>query len=164
MISVRGASVDTADSSGFADARRAVSEADAVVLVLGEREDMSAEAASRASIELPGSQKDLALTVIRAARVSPGGENKPVVAVLMNGRPLAVPELAREAPALIESWFLGSQHGTDGRGGARRAIKDLMAPGFRRSHGTSWQIQVRASIGSSTDRTPPLAPAKARSI
>src|SRR5206468_10668524 len=49
VISVRGAPVDTADSSGFADARRAVSEADAVVLVLGEREDMSAEAASRAS-------------------------------------------------------------------------------------------------------------------
>ena len=112
VISIRGAPVDTADSSGFALARRAASEADAVVLVLGEREDMSAEAASRASIELPGSQKDLALTVIRAAHVSPGGENKPVVAVLMNGRPLAVPELAREAPALIESWFLGSQHGT----------------------------------------------------
>ncbi len=111
VISVRGAPVDTADSSGFADAGRAASEADAVVLVLGERENMSAEAASRASIELPGSQKDLALTVIRAARVSPGGENKPVVAVLMNGRPLAVPELAREAPALIETWFLGSQHG-----------------------------------------------------
>ncbi|MEO8579066.1 MAG: glycoside hydrolase family 3 N-terminal domain-containing protein [Gemmatimonadales bacterium] len=111
VIAVRGAPVDTADTSGFAAARTAASEADAVVLVLGEREDMSAEAASRSSIELPGSQRDLALAVIQAARRSPGGESKPVVAVLMNGRPLAVPELALEAPALLETWFLGSQHG-----------------------------------------------------
>jgi len=111
IIQVRGAPVDTADSSGFASARNAAAEAEAVVLVLGEREDMSGEASNRSSIELPGSQRDLALAVIRAARQSPGGENKPVVAVLMNGRALAVPELAREAPALVESWFLGSQHG-----------------------------------------------------
>jgi beta-glucosidase len=112
IISVRGAPVDTVDSSGFAPARAAAAEADAIVLVLGEREDMSAEAASRASIELPGSQRDLALEVIRAARNSSAGRSKPVVVVLMNGRPLAVPELARDAPALVESWFLGSQHGT----------------------------------------------------
>jgi beta-glucosidase len=111
VIYVRGAPVDTADSSGFALARSAATEADAVVLVLGEREDMSAEAESRASIELPGLQRDLALSVIRAARGSPGGDGKPVVAVLMNGRPLAVPELATEVPALVETWFLGSQHG-----------------------------------------------------
>jgi len=112
IVSIRGAPVDTVDSSGFAAARRAASDADAVVLVLGERENMSAEAASRASIELPGSQRDLALNVIRAARASAGGQAKPVVVVLMNGRPLAIPELAREAPAMIESWFLGNQHGT----------------------------------------------------
>jgi beta-glucosidase len=111
ILSVRGAPVDTVDSSGFANARRTAAAVDAIVLVLGEREDMSSEAASRSSIELPGSQRDLALTVIRAARSSQGGGNTPVVVVLMNGRPLAVPELAREAPALVESWFLGSQHG-----------------------------------------------------
>ena len=37
--------------------------------------------------------------------------SKPVVVVLMNGRPLAIPELAREAPAIVETWFLGNQHG-----------------------------------------------------
>ena len=108
---VRGAPVDTADTTGFALARSAASAADAIVLVLGEREDMSAEAASRSSIELPGSQLDLARSVIRAVRRSSGGSNKPVVVVLMNGRPLAIPELAIEAPALVESWFLGNQHG-----------------------------------------------------
>jgi len=111
VIHVRGAPVDTADTTGFALARNAASQADAILLVLGEREDMSAEAASRASIELPGSQLDLARTVIRAARLSSGGASKPIVAVLMNGRPLAIPELANEAPAVVESWFLGNQHG-----------------------------------------------------
>ena len=118
VIHVRGASVDTADTTGFAQARSAAAEADAIVLVLGEREDMSAEAASRSSIALPGSQVDLARAVIRAARQSNGGQSKPVVAVLMNGRPLAIPELASEAPAIVESWFLGSQHG--------RALADVL--------------------------------------
>jgi beta-glucosidase len=111
VVNVRGTSVDTVDTAGFAEARTAASAADAVVLVLGERQDMSGEASNRASVELPGSQRDLALSVIRAARSSAGGATKPVVVVLMNGRSLAIPELAREAPAIVESWFLGSQHG-----------------------------------------------------
>ncbi len=112
IIHLRGAPVDTADSTGFALARSAASEADAIVLVLGERENMSAEAASRASIEVPGSQVALARTVMNAARLSTGGQAKPIVAVLMNGRPLAIPELAAEVPAIVESWFLGNQHGS----------------------------------------------------
>lgn len=111
VLHVRGAPVDTADTTGFAPARSAASEADAIVLVLGEREDMSAEAASRSSIELPGSQIALARSVIEAARRSSGGSNKRIVAVLMNGRPLAIQQLAIEAPAIVESWFLGNQHG-----------------------------------------------------
>jgi beta-glucosidase len=107
----RGTPVDTADTTGFPLARAAASEADAIVLVVGEREDMSAEASNRASIELPGSQLALVRTVMQAARLSAGGQTKPIVAVLMNGRALAIPELAAEAPAILESWFLGSQHG-----------------------------------------------------
>jgi beta-glucosidase len=118
VIHVRGAPVDTADTTGFAQARSAAAEADAIVLVLGEREDMSAEAASRATIALPGSQLDLALAVIRAARASSGGQSKPIVAVLMNGRPLAIRQLADATPAVLESWFLGNQHG--------RAVADVL--------------------------------------
>src|SRR3954471_6793527 len=110
IVNVRGAPVDTVDTAGFAAARSAAADADAVVLVLGERGNMSGEASNRASIELPGSQRDLALAVIRAARPAAGAA-KPVVAVLMNGRPLAIPELAEYAPAILETWFLGSQHG-----------------------------------------------------
>ena len=111
ITNVRGAPVDTVDTTGFAQARTAAAAAAAVVLVLGERQDMSGEGWNRASIELPGSQRDLALAVIRAARSSTGGASKPIVVVLLNGRPLAIPELASEAPAIVETWFLGSQHG-----------------------------------------------------
>src|SRR2546423_4839240 len=93
IISVRGASVDTADSSGFAAARDAAALADAIVLVIGERQNMSAEAASRASVELPGSQRDLALAVIRATRAAPGRQSKPVGVVVMNVRAVAGTEL-----------------------------------------------------------------------
>ena len=103
----RGASADTMDTTGFAAAVRAAREADAVILVLGEREDMSAEAHSRASLDLPGVQGDLARAVHAAARA--GG--KPIVVVLMNGRPLAVPWLAENVPAIVEAWFLGVQTG-----------------------------------------------------
>ncbi|MEJ7810887.1 MAG: glycoside hydrolase family 3 C-terminal domain-containing protein, partial [Gemmatimonadaceae bacterium] len=111
VLYARGAPVDTASTAGFADAVRIAREADAVILVLGEREDMSAEAASRASLELAGAQLGLAQAVVRAARASRAGASKPVVAVLVNGRPLATPWLADSVPALLETWLLGVQHG-----------------------------------------------------
>jgi beta-glucosidase len=106
---VKATPADTADTTGFAAARAAARDAEAVVLVLGERQDMSAEASSRASIELPGAQLALARTVLAAARAA--DPRKPVVAVLLNGRPLATPWLSDSMPALVESWFLGVEHG-----------------------------------------------------
>jgi len=106
VLHVRGAPVDTESTAGFAEAERAAHDADAVLLVLGERGDMTGEATSRASLELPGSQLALAQAVVRAA-----GQGKPVVAVLMNGRPLAVQWLADSTSALVESWYLGVEHG-----------------------------------------------------
>jgi beta-glucosidase len=111
IVYVRGSPVDTSTSAGFVEAVRAAVAADAIVFVVGERENMTAEAASRAFVELPGSQLALIQTVLRGARASAGGDKKPVVVVLMNGRPLAIPELATEAPAILETWFLGVQHG-----------------------------------------------------
>jgi beta-glucosidase len=111
IVYARGAPVDTLTSAGFAEAERVGADADAIVFVLGEREDMSGEAASRAFIELPGAQLALVQRVTRAVRASPGGDKKAIVAVLMNGRPLAIPELTAEAPAILETWFLGVQHG-----------------------------------------------------
>jgi beta-glucosidase len=109
VLHARGAPVDTVDTRGIGEAERIAREADAVLLVLGEREDMSGEAASRASVELPGSQEALAQAVTRAARASE--PDKPVIAVLMNGRPLAIPWVADSVPAIVEAWFLGVEHG-----------------------------------------------------
>jgi beta-glucosidase len=97
------------NTPGIADAARLAATADAVLLVLGETGDMSGEAASRTSVELPGAQFQLAQAVVRAARAS--SPNKVVIAVLMNGRPLAVQWLADSASALVESWHLGVEHG-----------------------------------------------------
>ncbi len=105
----RGAPVESLSTEGFAAAVQAAREADAVLLVLGERGNMTGEASSRASIELPGSQLALAQAVVRATRAS--DPRKPVVAVLMNGRPLAVQWLADSVPAVVESWLLGVEHG-----------------------------------------------------
>jgi beta-glucosidase len=89
--------------AGFAEAVEAAKSADAVVLALGEDPVLCGEAASRAFIDLPGRQLDLAKAVIAA--------NKRVAVVLMNGRPLAIPWLAENAPAVLETWFAGVQAG-----------------------------------------------------
>jgi beta-glucosidase len=103
VLYARGTSVDSMNTAGFAEAVAIARQADAVVLVLGEHADMSGEAASRASIELPGAQEALARAVHETG--------KPVVAVLVNGRPLAIPWLAAQLPAILETWFLGTQMG-----------------------------------------------------
>ncbi len=93
----------SADTSRFAEAVAVAQQADVVILVLGEHRELSGEAASRASVELPGVQEALARRILATG--------KPVVVVLMNGRPLAIPYLAESAPAILETWFLGSEMG-----------------------------------------------------
>lgn len=110
-----GVALDTAriygpvNTPGVAEAEQLARTAEVVVLVLGETDQMSGEATSRTSVELPGAQLQLAQAVVRAARAS--NPNKPVIAVLMSGRPLAVPWLADSTSALVESWHLGVEHG-----------------------------------------------------
>ncbi|GJG85788.1 beta-glucosidase [Gemmatimonadetes bacterium T265] len=105
-----GVPADTVDARvgpGIDSAVALARAADATVLVLGEREYMSAEASSRSTLDLPGAQLALAQAVVRAARAA----GKPAAVVLMNGRPLSTPWLADSAGALVESWFLGVEHG-----------------------------------------------------
>ena len=105
----RGAPAESLSTAGFAAAVQAARDADAVILVLGEHAELSGEASSRASIELPGSQLALAQAVVSAVRDATPA--KPIVVVLMNGRPMAVQWLADNVPALVESWLLGVEHG-----------------------------------------------------
>ena len=76
---------------------------DVIVAVVGELDSMSGEASSKADITLPGKQREL-LTELLAT-------GKPVVAVLMNGRPLAMKWEAEHVPAILECWHLGVQMG-----------------------------------------------------
>jgi len=77
--------------------------ADTVVMVLGESANMAGEAASRASLDLPGRQQELLEAVVAL--------EKPVVLVLLNGRPLAVAWAAEHVPAILEAWEPGSAGG-----------------------------------------------------
>ena len=77
--------------------------ADVVVVVVGEAAEMSGESASRTDLDLPGSQRKLVEALIKTG--------KPLVVVLMNGRPLAIPWLDEQAPALVEAWFAGTEAG-----------------------------------------------------
>jgi beta-glucosidase len=94
---------EAGDTSGFAAALAAARAADVVVAVLGERWDMSGEAASRSSLELPGAQQ-----VLLEALLETG---KPVVLVLMNGRPLALEWADEKVPAILEAWYPGTMGG-----------------------------------------------------
>ncbi len=98
-----GCSIDSNDKSGFADAVATARAADVIVAVVGEHEWMSGEAASRSMIGLPGIQRDLLEALVATG--------KPVVVVLMNGRPLAIPWVADHADAILETWFGGTEAG-----------------------------------------------------
>jgi len=91
------------DASGIPAAVTAAKAADVVLLVIGEDFDHSAEARSRSEITLPGVQSQLAQAVLATG--------KPVVVVLMNGRPLALADILGKAGAALETWFLGVESG-----------------------------------------------------
>jgi beta-glucosidase len=77
--------------------------ADVVILALGEPRDWSGEAGSRSTLGLAGRQQDLFDAIAATGR--------PIVVVLFNGRPLALPEIQDKAAAMLEGWFPGVQGG-----------------------------------------------------
>lgn len=87
----------------LAKAVEAARQADTVVMVLGERAAMSGEAASVASLALQGNQQALLEAVVATG--------KPVVLVLLNGRPLDIAWADAHVPAIVEAWFPGSEGG-----------------------------------------------------
>jgi beta-glucosidase len=90
---------EAAFQTALGTARRA----DLVVMVLGENADMAGEAASRGSLDLPGRQEELLKAVVALG--------KPVVLVLLNGRPLSIVWAAEHVPAILEAWEPGSEGG-----------------------------------------------------
>ena len=99
----QGCDANCTSDTGFGAAVGAANAADATVVVVGEPAADTGEASSRTSLDLPGDQ--LALIQQIAAT------GKPYVVVLMNGRPLTIPWLADNAPALLEAWYPGTEGG-----------------------------------------------------
>ncbi len=83
---------------------------DIAVMVLGENQDMSGEYASRSTIDLPGRQLDL-LQAVKSI-------GKPVVLVMLNGRPLDITWADKNVPAILEAWYPGTDGGN--------AVADLL--------------------------------------
>jgi beta-glucosidase len=96
--------------TGIAEAVQIAREADVVVLSIGELEGHTGEAASRAILDLPGRQRELADAVLDVG--------KPTVVLLSAGRPLAVPWLFARAHAVMALWFPGIETGN--------AVADLL--------------------------------------
>jgi len=87
----------------IAKVKAAAADVDLVVAVMGESANMNSEAASRATLELPGIQQQMLEAAFAAG--------KPVVLVLENGRPLDIRWSAEHLPAILESWYPGTEGG-----------------------------------------------------
>ncbi|KAB0502360.1 beta-glucosidase BglX [Pseudomonas moorei] len=85
------------------EAVKAAKDADVVVAAVGESRGMSHESSSRTDINIPENQREL----IRALKAT----GKPLVLVLMNGRPLTILEEKEQADAILETWFSGTEGG-----------------------------------------------------
>ncbi|SEJ83738.1 beta-glucosidase [Deinococcus reticulitermitis] len=120
---VPGGTVRDADEGDFAEAVRAAEAADMVILVLGEDDQMSGEARSKTRPGLPGAQARLARAVLATG--------KPVVSVILSGRPLVIPELVEGSAAVLAAWHGGTRAG--------RAVAELLfgaaSPGGRLTAG-----------------------------
>lgn len=92
------------DKSGFNEAINVAKSSDVIIAVVGESRNMSGEASSRATLDLPGVQEDLLKELNKTG--------KPIVVVLMNGRPLTIPWLQENIPAIVEAWYPGISAGS----------------------------------------------------
>ena len=103
FITAAGCDLTTDDQSGFAEAVTAARQADIVVAVMGEHYDWSGETASRSDITLPGAQRDLLRTL--------ESTGKPVVLVVLSGRPLDLSWEDAHLEAIVEAWYPGTTAG-----------------------------------------------------
>ena len=103
ILYAKGCEITGDSKEGFGAALSAARRADVVIVAVGESGMMSGEAHSRSDISIPGVQVDLLKELHKTG--------KPVVVVLMNGRPLTFQWTAENMPAILETWFLGTEGG-----------------------------------------------------
>jgi len=103
LLYARGCGIEDTSRAGFAEAVATAQQADVVIMSIGEKRDMSGEAKSRSNIHLPGVQEEL----VKAIQ----GTGKPVVVLINAGRPLVFNWTAEHVPAILYTWWLGSEAG-----------------------------------------------------
>jgi beta-glucosidase len=99
----KGCNIEGDNRDGFAEAVRVARQAEVVILSIGERRDMSGEAKSRSNITIPGVQEELLKDLLTTG--------KPIVVLINAGRPLVFDYTAKQAPAILYTWWLGSEAG-----------------------------------------------------
>lgn len=103
LLYAKGCDIEGNNKDGFAEAINIAKQSDMVILSIGERRDMSGEARSRSDINIPGVQEDLLKELLATG--------KPVVVIINAGRPLIFNYTAEHAPAILYTWWLGSEAG-----------------------------------------------------
>lgn len=103
ILYAQGCGITNTSTAGFSNALAAAIQADVIVLAVGESGLMTGESKSRSSLNIPGVQEQLVQEISLLG--------KPVVEVLMNGRPVSIEWDAQHVPAILESWFLGTEAG-----------------------------------------------------
>ena len=99
----KGCDITGADTTGFASARQTATAADLIIVSVGESATMSGEAKSRSQLQLPGVQEELVKAMVATG--------KPVVVLISAGRPLFFNWIADNVPAIVYTWWLGTQAG-----------------------------------------------------
>ncbi len=117
FLFAEGCNLYDTNTDKFTDAVRMARQSELVILVVGESAIMNGEAGSRADIGLPGVQQQL-VEAIEAT-------GKPIVLLLVNGRPLAIEWIDSHIPAIVETWTLGSEAGN--------AIADVLTGAYNPS-------------------------------
>ncbi len=103
LLYAKGCAINDTSTAGFAEAVETAMKADLVILSIGEARDMSGEAKSRSSLQLPGVQEELVKAILATG--------KPVVVMINAGRPLVFNRVADQVPAILYTWWLGTEAG-----------------------------------------------------
>lgn len=103
LLYAKGCGITDTSKAGFKEAIDVANQSDVVILSVGERHDMSGEAKSRSTINLPGVQEELIKELQKTG--------KPIVILINAGRPLVFNWTADNMPTIVYTWWLGSEAG-----------------------------------------------------
>ncbi|MFN9803312.1 MAG: glycoside hydrolase family 3 N-terminal domain-containing protein [Bacteroidota bacterium] len=117
LLYAKGCDITGNDTSGFAAARQVALQSDVIIISVGELANMSGEAKSRSSIHLPGVQEQFVQAMAALG--------KPVVVLISAGRPLIFNWIADNVPAIVYTWWLGTEAGN--------AIADVLSGDYNPS-------------------------------